>query len=149
MDGCICTAGIGSISFPISTVFQFICRMFSVSMSGMPNKACPFPGTTKNLHIFYLLLYSIFTLHMPNCVILLLYVFNWMFLFFVATNCFFFVALGDNLFYKCKSIMFPSLPVSTSYGTITETWFDNVFRFAVITDHLLLKIIEFLFTMSI
>ena len=29
--------------------------------------------------------------------------------------------------------MFPSLPVSTLYGTIIETWFNNGFRFAVIT----------------
>ena len=41
-------------------------------MSGMPNKACLFPETTKKLHIFYLLLCSILTLHMPNCVIIVL-----------------------------------------------------------------------------
>ena len=44
----------------------------------------------------------------------------------------------------CKGIMFPSLPVSTLYGTIIETWFDEVFiRFGDISDHLLLKVIEF------
>ena len=80
-------------------------------------------------------------LHMPNCVIIiLLYVFNWIFLFFVAANCSF-LALGNNLLYKCKGIMFPSLPVSTLCGTIIETWFD-VFRFVVITNCLLLKIIN-------
>ena len=26
--------------------------MLSMSMSDMPNKACPFPGTTKNVHNF-------------------------------------------------------------------------------------------------
>ena len=35
--------------------------------------------------------------------------------------------------------MFPSLPMSTLYGTINETWFDNDFRFAVITEHLPMK----------
>ena len=60
-----------------------------------------------------------------------------------------FLALGNNLLYKCEGIMFPSLPVSTLYGTIIESWFDNVFRFAVITNHLLLKITEFIFTVSI
>ena len=68
--------------------------------------------------------------------------------YFVVTNCSF-VAIGNNLLYNCKGIMFLSLPMSTLYGTIVETWFDNVFRFAVMIDHLLLKIIEFKFTMSI
>ena len=46
----------------------------SMSISGMSNKACPFTGTTKNLHISCLLLCSIFMLHVPNSVIVLLYV---------------------------------------------------------------------------
>ena len=41
--------------------------------------------------------------------------------------------------------MFLPLPVSTLYATITETWFENVFRFAVMINHLLLKILEFIF----
>ena len=45
--------------------------------------------------------------------------------------------------------MFPSLPVPTLCGTIIETWFDDVFRYAVITDYLLLKIIEFTFTVPL
>ena len=64
-----------------------------------------------------------------------------MFLFLVTAICSF-VALGNNLLYKCKGIMSPSLPVSTLYNTFIETWLDDVFRFTVITDHLLLKIIE-------
>ena len=48
-----------------------------------------------------------------------------------------------------KALCFHHLPVSTLYGTIIETWFDDVFRFFVITDHLLLKIIEFMFTVLI
>ena len=43
-----------------------------------------------------------------------------MLLYLVAANCSF-VALGYNLFYMCKVIMFPSLPLSTLYRTITET----------------------------
>ena len=47
----------------------------------MPNKACLFPGTTKKLHILHLLLCSVFTFHMPNCVIVvLLYVSDLIFL---------------------------------------------------------------------
>ena len=54
----------------------------------MPNKAWLCPGTTKNLHIFCLVLCSMFTLHMPNCVtVVLLFVFHWIFLFLVAANC--------------------------------------------------------------
>ena len=72
----------------VSIVLQFICIMFSVSISGMPNKACLFPGTSKSLHVFCLLLCSIFTLHIPNYVIIvLLHIFNWMFLFLVVANC--------------------------------------------------------------
>ena len=47
----------------------------------------------------------------------------------VATSCSL-VALG-NIFFVCKGIMFPSLPVSTLSGNIIETWFDNVFWLAV------------------
>ena len=51
-------------------------------MSGMPSRASPFPGTTKNLHAFFLLLCSIFTLQMPYYVIIvLLYAFRPVFLF--------------------------------------------------------------------
>ena len=49
----------------------------------------------------------------------------------------------------CKDIMFPSLPMSTLYGSIILTWFDDVIIFAVITEWLLLKLIEFIFTISI
>ena len=51
----------------------------------MPKKSCPYHGTTKKLHIlsFYYILF--FTLDMPYCVIVvLLYVFNWMFLFLIT-----------------------------------------------------------------
>ena len=43
-----------------------------------------------------------------------------------------------------KGIMFPSLPVSTLYGTIILTWFDDVFKLTVIVKCLLLKIKEFI-----
>ena len=58
-----------SVSF-VPIVLQVIVRMFSISVSGMPNNACPFPGTAKKLQILCLLLFSIFSLHMPNCVII-------------------------------------------------------------------------------
>ena len=45
--------------------------------------------------------------------------------------------------------MFPSLPVYTFYGTTILAWFDYDFKFAVITKHLLLKLMELIFTMSI
>ena len=49
----------------------------------------------------------------------------------------------------CEGIMFPSLPLSTLYGNIMLTRFDGVFRFAVITQQFLLKLKEFIFTVSI
>ena len=45
--------------------------------------------------------------------------------------------------------MFPSLPVSVLYGTIILIWFYDDFRFAVITECLLLKLIEFIMTVSL
>ena len=96
-----------------------------MSMSGMPNNACHFLGTTMNVYIICLIWCSIFTFHFPYCVIVLLFVFNWMFLFLVATSCSF-VDLGNNLLYKYKGIMFPSLPVCMLYCTIIETWFDDL-----------------------
>ena len=60
-----------------------------------------------------------------------------------------FCCIRKQSLYKCKGTMFPSLPVSTLYGTNIGTWFDNDFRFVVTADHFLLKIIEFIFTMSI
>ena len=91
-----------------------------------------------------LLLCSIFTFHMPNCVIVvLLYVLYWMLLFLIATN-WSFVALENNFLYTHKGIMFPSLPVSTLYGTIIGTWFDNVFRLPITTKCSLLKFKEFM-----
>ena len=56
----------------IFCVAVYMYNMLSMLMSSIPNKVCPFPGTTKNLHIFCLLLFSIFTLHMPNCIIIIL-----------------------------------------------------------------------------
>ena len=53
----------------VSFVLQFKCIMFRMSMLGMPSKACPFPGTSENLHICCLLLFSIFSTYMLNHVI--------------------------------------------------------------------------------
>ena len=44
--------------------------------------------------------------------------------------------------------MFPSLPMSILYGTVITTLFDNVFRFAVIIECLILKFSEFIFIVS-
>ena len=46
-----------------------------------------------------------------------------MFSSFVVTSCSF-VALGNN-FCKCVKVFFPSLPVSTLYGTVTLAWSDD------------------------
>ena len=58
-----------SVSF-VPIVLQFIVRMFNISISGMPNNACPFPGTLKKLQIFCLLLCSV--LVYINLIVLLL-----------------------------------------------------------------------------
>ena len=132
----------------VPIMMQFIFMTLSVSMSGIPNKAFPFPGTTKSLHIFCILLFSNLALHMPSCVIVtLLHVFTLMFLFLVAANCSI-VALGNSFLDKCKGIILQSLSVSTLLDIIPLTWFDNVYKFAVNADHFLLKVSEFIFTLS-
>ena len=50
----------------VSILLHFIDRMSNMSMSDMPYKVCPFPGTSKKLHILSLLLCSTFTLHIHN-----------------------------------------------------------------------------------
>ena len=55
----------------VSIVLQFIFIMLRGSMSGVPSKDLPFPRTTTNLHILHFI-GSIFTLHMSNCVIVVL-----------------------------------------------------------------------------
>ena len=103
-DGCVCTAVIDSVSYLCIYCVAVYVYMFNMLMSGIPNKACLFPETTNNLHIFCLLLCCVFTLYMPYCLtVVLLYVFNWMFLFLVAANCSS-VAIGNNLLYLWKGI---------------------------------------------
>ena len=90
-----------------------------------------FPELQRSYILLCLLLCSIFTLPMPNCVIFFCFMFLiGLFLFLVATNCSF-VAL-ENTFCICVKV--PSLSLSTLYGTIILTWFDDVFRSAVITE---------------
>ena len=91
-----------SASF-VSIVLQLISSMSSVMISSIPSKACQFPGTTKKLHILTLLLFSTFTLHLLNCVIVVC--FRYDVFIFVAASCFY-VALGNN-FCKCvKALCF-------------------------------------------
>ena len=91
--------------FTVPIVFQLIVSMLSKLIPGIPNDACPFPGSTRKLHILCLLLCSTFTLHIPNCVIVLqLYILSLMFVSFVAVNCST-VALGNN-FCTCKMALY-------------------------------------------
>ena len=81
-SGPVCTA-ITTTSSLFCTYCINIFIMLNGSMSGMPNTACPFLGTTKNLHLLSLFLCSNSTAHVPNWVIVvLLYVFNCILSFF-------------------------------------------------------------------
>ena len=75
-------------------------------MSGMPSKVYHFLVLQRN-QIFCLLFCSIFTLHMPNCVIVV----RAIPLFFVATNCSF-CTLGNQILNMWTAIIFPLLHVS-------------------------------------
>ena len=51
-------------------MLQLIVRMLNNAISGIPNNACSFPGTTTKLYILHLSLCPNFTQQMPNWVIL-------------------------------------------------------------------------------
>ena len=97
-------------------VLQFILRIFSVLMSGMPKRACHFPETTNKLQIFSLLLWSILPFLYLIVLLLFSYVLVGLFVSLVAANCSF-LALGNNFLYICNGIIFSSLSVSTLYVT--------------------------------
>ena len=61
----------------------------SAAVSGIPSGAWPFPGTTKNTHLFLMFLNLITTAHVPNCVMLvLLYILSliWSFMDFCSCS---------------------------------------------------------------
>ena len=116
-DGCVCTAFASSISCdPI--LLQFIVIMFSISISGMPNSACPFPGTTKKLQVFYLLLCSIFTFHMPNCVIVVLLCVLAVYLYFLLPPV---CCPKKYLFIRVMALCLHHYLLPSSYGTVNTT----------------------------
>ena len=105
-DGCLCTAVIGSISFVCTyCVAVYMHNVHCVNVRHA-SQSLPISWTCKECtHLLFIFVF-IFTLHMPNCVnVVLLNVFNWVFLFLVATNCSF-VAIGDNLLCMCKALCF-------------------------------------------
>ena len=86
-------------------------------------------------------------LNMPNCGIVV-----WI---YVSIGYLYSLLPPIALFLPCKisfsinvMVLFPALPVSTLYGHVIISLFDDVFRFAVITECLLSQWIEFIFTMS-
>ena len=112
---------LSAFSGPI--VLQCIVRMFKISMSGMPNNACPFPGTIKKKHILHLLLYYTFTLYITNYVIVVwIYIFSPVFVFLVAANCSI-IALGSNFLYMYNGIMFS---ITTFVNIIWNCYYDTV-----------------------
>ena len=58
------------------------------------------------------------------------------------------VALGNNYLYMYNDIMFPSLPMSTLYGTVIMTLSDDIFKFTLIAEQLELNLTEMIFTIS-
>ena len=110
----------------VCIVLQFIVKMSCISVSGIPDKTCPFHGTAEDYNFQFFMFLFFFTLHMSNCFIVSLsYVLTGYldFLLFPIV----FVAQGTNFLYMCKDIIFSSLSLSTLYGTIIITLFDDVF----------------------
>ena len=86
------------LSFCVPIMLQLIDSMFSILISGISSKSCLFLGTKKKLHILILLLFSILTVNLPHCVMVIpLYVLNLMFSFFIAAS-YSFLDLGNNFF---------------------------------------------------
>ena len=91
------------------------------------------------------LIFSITTLHLPNCVIVvLLYVLS-VVVSFVVTNVSS-VVLGNHFLNILNGIILPSQPRSTLYDTLIVACLDNVFCFATIAAWFELKLIKFIFT---
>ena len=88
------------------------------------------------MHLLFIIVFYFYFTYAQLCYCCSVLYFNWMLLFLCAAYC---PLLRNHLLYMNKGIMFPSLTVSTLYGTIIETWFGSLFRFAVIMNHLLLK----------
>ena len=75
-----------------------------------------FQGTTKNTHLFLMSLNLIVTVHIPNCVmIVLLYILNFIcpFIVFLSSSSVTFLNSFLNVYH---SIILPLLPVSILYG---------------------------------
>ena len=69
-------------------------------------------------------------------------------LFFIDTNCSFAV-LGNRVLKVWYGIILPSLPVSILYCITAVFLLQLIFSFAIITDHILSKVKELIFTISI
>ena len=54
-------------SIKLIEVWQFILSSYSHSQSGIPSKASPSPGTTKELFLYLMPLLTVVTLHIPIC----------------------------------------------------------------------------------
>ena len=92
--------------FSAPIVLQFIFMIFTNSIPDLPNNVPPSPRSTKKMHVLHLLLFSIFTLQLPECVIVVLfYVFSLIFTSFVAAS-WSTVVLVNNFLYKGNGIMF-------------------------------------------
>ena len=118
-------------------------------MSGIPNSTCPFPGTTRNIHLFAIFLNLVWTAHMPNCIMCVpLYVFNLMFPF---TNHFSssLPMFANNFQNMYSSIMFPSLPVSILYETSNDVYPACICNFAIMLDHFLFTYTALILTISV
>ena len=120
----------------------------------MCSKGCLFLGTTKKLHIFLLLLFW-YLLHtcpivfMLYCCVSLIWCLYCLLLLVLPL-----LDLGYNCLKIWKSTMFPFLPESTWYGTTNVAWLNDAFKFAGMTEQLLLigmefMLIEFIIPLSI
>ena len=82
---------------------------------------------SKKMQALCLLLFPIFTLHLPYCVIAVwLYVFSLIFASFVATS-WSTVTLGNNIFVYMECYYVPITPMSNLWGTIIVILLDEVF----------------------
>ena len=158
MPGCalVCTVLYTGV-FPVLCLFctpvslRVLNQMFkliilSTAESGIPSNTCPFPGTTKNTHLFFTFLNLMWTMHIPSCMMcILLYVFSFMFPFTPPFQLFF-THVFEQFWNMYSGMTLPPLPVLILYRISNEVSPTCISKCAVISDCILFKYNELILT---
>ena len=115
----------------------------------IPQQCLAISGNYKNTHLFLMSLNLIFTVHIPNCgMIVLLYVLNFIFPFiaFLSSSSVIFL---NGFLNMCHSIILPSLPASILCGITILLGSVCISNSAINNDQFFFKWAESILTVSI